>query len=301
MTGRRALKFHSEDDVITYVQHVRTIPLARLGNWSLPQVSRHLAMTIEGSLTPPATEIPTEEQTATKNKFFSMILGPDGILPNMPLPSHLVPPPDSNDAEIVRFVEALGKLKTYPHRFISVGKCGPVPVEEVRLLHMRHAEHHLSFLVPASRRTGLKYANVDEVKTDVTHLRQGAARVGNWSLDQACWHLNFVMTYFMSPGPHPIPETSPGSRDTLNRILVSGQIPDGISAPERALPPADCGTGTVDTFLQTLEQFRTHKGPFAPHRLFGPLTLDEGRKLSLMHCTRHFSYLVPVSELTTTD
>jgi hypothetical protein len=145
-----------------------------------------------------------------------------------------------------------------------------------------------------SRRTDLTFASVDDVLAEIILLRRGCAPAGNWSLEQTCWHLNAVMSYLMSPGPHAVPDTSPPDRETLQRILAGGQIPDGIIAPERAIPPAFCAADAADNFIQTVERFRTFQGPFAPHRLFGHLTLDEGRRLSMLHCARHLSFLVPV-------
>ena len=145
------------------------------------------------------------------------------------------------------------------------------------------------------RRT-IKFNSADEVIADVQNLRSVPyLRVGNWSLELACWHLNFVLNYLMSPGPHPVPNTPPEARENLKRILAGEQIPNGIRSPDRAVPPNDCGTQAIDEFIGTLRRFKTFEGPFAPHRLFGSLALEEGRRLTLSHSAHHLSFLVPAS------
>jgi hypothetical protein len=147
-------------------------------------------------------------------------------------------------------------------------------------------------------RRPVKFASADDVVADVQRLRSVPyTRSGNWSLEQACWHLNFVTNYFMSPGPHPIPNTPPDAHQNLKSVLAGGQIPTGIRSPDPALPPEACSPDAVDSFIATMQRFKDFPGPFAPHRLFGSLTLEEGRQLTMIHCAHHFSYLVPDSEL----
>jgi hypothetical protein len=146
-------------------------------------------------------------------------------------------------------------------------------------------------------RRALRFNSSDEVIADIERLRSvPLVRAGNWSLEQACWHLNVALNYFMSPGPHPMPNAPPEARENLKRILAGGQIPNGIRSPDQAVPPDVCSADSVDRFIQTLRRLKTFEGPFAPHRLFGPLTLDEGRRLALIHSAHHLSYLIPVSE-----
>jgi hypothetical protein len=147
-------------------------------------------------------------------------------------------------------------------------------------------------------RRSIKFTCADDVIADVQRLRSGPyERSGSWSLEQVCWHLNFVMNYFMSPGQHAMPATTPQARENLQRILTGGQIPTGIRSPEPALPPESCSGDCVDSFIATMQRYNSFPGPFAPHRLFGPLTVDEGRQLTMIHCAHHLSHLVPASDL----
>ncbi len=291
---RRKLKFDSLDQCIDDVNRLRSGPYAKAKHWNLEQICSHLAQTVEGSLLKPPTDEATPEQIERKKKFFAMVMVPGGMPENIPLPPERVPPADSSPAEVDRFIKAMRDLEAWPHKCLTVGSCGPVPIAEIKPLHYAHAEHHLSFLVPIARRQNLRYADADALLADVRHLQQGWAKAGNWSLAQACYHLNFAATYFMSPGPHPEVSVTPENRQRMETILATGKIPDGIKSPDQALPPASAGDADIEAFAQTIQRFKTFDGTFAPHRLFGKLSLDQGRKHVLIHSAHHLSYLVPM-------
>ena len=61
-------------------------------------------------------------------------------------------------------------------------------------------------------------------------------------------------------------------------------------------PPPVCGDDAIDSFLATLERFKKFPGPIAPHRLFGHLADADARKLNLIHCAHHLSYLTPTPQ-----
>jgi hypothetical protein len=147
-TTRRPLKFKTVDELNAELDQLKTGNYQKLGSWNLPQACRHLAMTIEGSLTPPESDVPTPEETAMKEKFFGMVMGPEGMPEKMPIGNPaLIPAEDCSDAEIEHLRAAFQSLVTYPHKCIKVGRCGPVPAVELIDLHLAHAAHHLSFLV----------------------------------------------------------------------------------------------------------------------------------------------------------
>jgi Protein of unknown function (DUF1569) len=142
------------------------------------------------------------------------------------------------------------------------------------------------------RRT-LQFSSVDEVLADIATLRQGYTQSGNWSLPQACWHLNKALTYFMTPftGVPPVPTEQ--ARQALQQVLAAGKIPGKIDAPETALPPGDCSDADVTKFVETLNRYKTFQGPYAPHRIFGTMTPEQGQRLSLIHIAHHLSFLSP--------
>jgi hypothetical protein len=143
-------------------------------------------------------------------------------------------------------------------------------------------------------RRELNFDSVDALIADVERLRRGYTRAGNWSLAQACWHLRAAMEFLMRPGPYPAatPEQE-ARRPMVEGVLATGRLPTGIQAPETVVPPADCTDADIDGFVERARLFNAHPGPYAPHRLFGQLAVDEMRRLQLIHAAHHLSYLVP--------
>jgi hypothetical protein len=145
-------------------------------------------------------------------------------------------------------------------------------------------------------RRQLQFHSYDDIVRDIQNLRKGYSQGGNWSLSQICWHLNATMMYLTQPLPHPAAApVTPEAREKLRYMLENKKLPFAIQAPERVVPAATCGEEEIDRFIATLDRLKTFSGPYAPHRIFGQLSDDEGRELSLLHCAHHFSFLAPTS------
>jgi hypothetical protein len=142
----------------------------------------------------------------------------------------------------------------------------------------------------------LSFADTDAVAAEVRRLRRGWTKTGNWSLPQICWHLNRAMTFSMRPGPHPAPPVDPAAAERLHYMLKTGRPPDGIQAPDIAIPPAEVPEPAIDEFLATLETLKNFKGEFAPHRLFGVVSRDDYYRLHLLHSAHHLGFLIPAGE-----
>lgn len=299
LPGRRVgLWLTSEDEVIAELARLRR-GHRRLGGWTLAQACWHVGELIEKFLrpgTPGAT--PTPEQAAVQARFFSKAREPRGF-DGVDAPAAFQPAAACGDDAIDRTVALYKALKSFPHAVVDMGPIGPASIAECRRVHLAHASHHLSFFVPveAARRTGLRFADEDAVVADVRHLRKGCARAGNWTLPQACWHLDAALRSRMKPGPHPAttPEQA-ARRPQLEQVLASGRLPDGLVAPDHFTPPPACGDEAIDAFLATIEQFKAYPGPIVPHRLFGQLPDADARRLNLIHCAHHLSNLVPRHE-----
>ena len=295
--GRRKLSFNSEDDVIAEVDRLRAAGCRPRGKWSLPMTCRHLAVGLESILRPPASSTPTPEQAERKKGFVDVLLRTGKPIPGFQSPPHMVPPDDCNDAEVDRLKAALLKLKRYEHDFVDFGPFGPVSTDEARRLTLVHSAHHLSHLDPkATRRVDLSYGNEDAVIADVQKLRRGYVQAGAWSLPQMCAHLDKAVQFRMQPAPF-APDTPEQlkNKERVPGILATGKLPEGIKAPEPMLPPADCGEQSIDAFLATIEKYKRFPGPTAPHRIFGALAEPDARKLNLIHCAHHLSYLTPTA------
>jgi hypothetical protein len=137
----------------------------------------------------------------------------------------------------------------------------------------------------------------DDVIADVNRLRRGCTKHGSWSLAQTCQHLTKAVHARMQPGPFP-PDTDEqkARRPVADKTLATGKLPDGLQAPPAFLPAAECSDGEIDAFIAAMEKFKAYRDPIAPHRLFGKLPDADARKLNLIHCAHHLSYLTPASE-----
>lgn len=148
----------------------------------------------------------------------------------------------------------------------------------------------------STERRELNFNSEDDVIAAVSELRRGYAQAGGWSLPQMCAHLDKSVQFRMQPGP--FPPTTPEQKaraSQLRKTLASGRLPDGIVAPDPMMPPADCGDEAIDAFIATLTRFKTFPGPIAPHRIFGELSDADARRLNLIHCAHHLSYLTPTA------
>ncbi|MGB7156718.1 MAG: DUF1569 domain-containing protein [Tepidisphaeraceae bacterium] len=295
--ARRALSFRSEDEAIAELDRLRVGGYAQHGSWSLQMICWHLAY--GGELNPPASTTPTPEQAAQKKAFIDLILSTGKPPPGFQAPPEMTPSPDCDDAAVLGFRTLLKELKAYPHSHIDFGPFGPVSIEDVRKLTLLHAGHHLSFLEPkaaGTRRSGVQFANEDEVIADVRKLRRGYVQAGAWSLPQVCAHLDKAVQFRMQPGPFPpdSPEQAK-NKPRIPGILAEGRLPEGIKAPEPMQPPADCSDEAIDSFIATMKKFKTFAGPIAPHRIFGHLKDADARRLNLIHCAHHLSYLTPTT------
>jgi hypothetical protein len=146
-----------------------------------------------------------------------------------------------------------------------------------------------------SQRRRLKFADVDAVAAEVGRLRKGYTRAGNWSLPQACRHLQWAMQYSMKPAPErKNVETTRFQWVLLKIILASGKIPAGVQTPERIVPTEDTPEAAIDEFLAALEELKNFTGEFSPHPLLGPIKRRDYVRLHLIHCAHHLGFLSPV-------
>ena len=146
-------------------------------------------------------------------------------------------------------------------------------------------------------RRELHYKDFAELRADVTRLRGGYERAGNWSLAQACYHLDHTLIGAMKPMPYaPNTPEQDGRRAIFDGIMRTGQIPSGLTAGADTAPPADVPESAIESLFETIDRFERFPGPFSPHRLFGNLPPDVRRKHQLIHAAHHLSYLIPATE-----
>ena len=150
ITGRRTIRFSNFAEILADVEQLAAATSVHvLGNWSFGQILWHLAKVMNGSIdgttirwTTPPPLIPE----SIKRRVLSGHMRPGFQLPP-DAAKELEPPPTSVTDGLEMFRQALqrqlSETKREPNPFF-----GPLTLDEWNQLHCRHAELHLSFVVP---------------------------------------------------------------------------------------------------------------------------------------------------------
>ena len=151
VTGRRTLHFHSLDDISADVEHLAGSPgIKTLGNWSAGQTFEHLARNFNKSIDGYDHLLPAVlrfvARVLVKKRFLTQPMSA-GFKLGAKSSAELVPDETSDEAGLRDIRQAIKRLQTETKRS-SMPVLGPLTVDEWTQLHCRHAELHLSFLVP---------------------------------------------------------------------------------------------------------------------------------------------------------
>jgi hypothetical protein len=154
MAIRRQLQFGSLDEVVADVENLLAKGYDKAGNWDLAQVCGHLAewmrYPIEGFPKPPIFVKPLlwlMKVTAGK-KMLAKILA-EGFEPGGRTMPETVPPPGGDAAAAVaKLRSAAEKWKAHTGEVHPSPLFGPMTKETAQAVQLKHAAHHLSFLVP---------------------------------------------------------------------------------------------------------------------------------------------------------
>lgn len=148
VAGRRTLHFDSYEDLLADVHQMNAQPSRYLGNWSLGQVCEHLAKAIEYMVDGAPFKVSWFFRTLgpfLKKRIISRPMKPGFRLPK----SASVYLPENADAAtgVARLEQAIDHYRQAttlkPHAIF-----GTMTREECDQLNFRHAEMHLSFIVP---------------------------------------------------------------------------------------------------------------------------------------------------------
>ena len=308
MPARRLIAADSFDRVNDVVAELRDRGYTRLGTWSLPQVCFHLAAVAEAVLVDPGSAEQTAEQAAEWQQFFAAATSPDnaGVLDGRSIPyPAFEPPADCGDDQCDRLAGVYKAMTDWPHPRVLSKRFGPAPVEQSRAVHLAHANHHLSFLLPTPiGRAGLEYPDVAAALADVARLRRGYTQAGGWNLARNAYHVAASLKERMRPDAAAEPDT-PQQRarhKARDRVLTENIIAAGLTSPPASAPPegltddSAAGRAAIDDLVAQLERFDQYPDEFPPHRLFGRMTRDQNRRHQLVHAAHHLSHLVPNQE-----
>jgi hypothetical protein len=142
----------------------------------------------------------------------------------------------------------------------------------------------------------------DAVQDAETLLASGYDKLGKWSLGQCCGHLANWMSYpidgfpkipfFLQPVMWLMRKTI--GRSKFETYVRDQSFPPGKPTISQSVPTPDADDAAGVAMLRAAaERYEAHTGYIHPSPLFGPLTKDEARKMQLVHCAHHLSFLVP--------
>ena len=145
---RRTLHFSSYQDIVDDVHAMAARPTRHLGNWSLGQICEHLAKAIEYAV----------DGAPFGVAWYFRLLGPlfkkrvltQPMKPGFKLPQNAAEYLPSNTdatAGITRLEQAIARYQQAPELAPHV-IFGRLTRDEYDRLNFRHAEMHLSFIVP---------------------------------------------------------------------------------------------------------------------------------------------------------
>lgn len=154
--GRRKVRYRCYDDVITDALRMHGTPHRQLGNWTLAMIVQHLSNAIEASMSGGTFPV----------RWYLKLLGPYLIKPFLirgPFPAGfrlpgraarlLVAAPDANfESALEALRKAIARLATESNRGAHP-VAGKLTAAEWDQFHLRHAEMHMSFLVPQPTRS----------------------------------------------------------------------------------------------------------------------------------------------------
>jgi hypothetical protein len=147
--GRRVLRFSSYQDILDEVRDLAGKPTRQLGNWSLGQICEHLAkgmdMAIDGGTFKPSLPVRLVAPFL-KKRFLTRGLSPGFKLPKNA--ANLLPNPANAAGGLAQLEKAIARQQQIRERKAHP-VFGPMTIEEWDQMNCRHAEMHLSFIVPA--------------------------------------------------------------------------------------------------------------------------------------------------------
>lgn len=151
VAGRRKVAYESYEDLLADAEEMAHGVVQTLGNWSLAQIFTHLAASFEGSIDGLPFRAPWGVRlmaSMMKRKFLSQPL-PAGFAIDQQARTKLEPNPtvSTNEAlDALRF--AVSRCQTEAQR-ASHPVFGNLSKDEWDQFNLRHAEMHMSFVVPA--------------------------------------------------------------------------------------------------------------------------------------------------------
>lgn len=147
--GRRKLDYGSFEELLADADRIASGGSKTLGNWSPGQVFQHLALACNGSIDGLNMSFPWPLRMMGKlfkNKLKTMSMPPGFKLPADGAKA-VLPAPTSTADGLAALHAAVARLQSDPHR-AKHPMLGDLTKDEWDKIHLKHANLHMSFLVP---------------------------------------------------------------------------------------------------------------------------------------------------------
>lgn len=150
VSGRRDVRYENYDQQLADAERLAGVEIRTLGNWSYGQILRHLARSIDAMIDGAPFAFPAPIQWVMrllmKKRFLSKPLKPGFKLPAKA--GRLNPEATTTEEGLAELRTAIARAKTDSTR-APHGGFGQLSEEESDAFQFRHAEMHMSFVVPA--------------------------------------------------------------------------------------------------------------------------------------------------------
>ena len=145
--GRREVRYESLDDLLADAKRFAGSQVRRLGNWSPGQIYEHLARSMNASIDGFNFSFP-----APLRWFMSLLMKKKMLYQSIPAgfpskPAFVAEDAITDETGLANLEASIDRQKHDTSRAIHPG-FGQLTREEWEAFHLRHAEMHMSFLVP---------------------------------------------------------------------------------------------------------------------------------------------------------
>ena len=145
--GRRGVSFNTFDEIMPDVDRLLD-GHSTVGNWSLAQICRHLAIVLRRVVDLPAST-PQDPSQWVGEVQKRQVLESGQVPEGMPGPQEVIPSDtlsEREEAEELR--QAIAHYRASPGPVIAHRRFGPLTRDEWDRIQLIHIAHHLSFAVP---------------------------------------------------------------------------------------------------------------------------------------------------------
>jgi len=147
VAGRRDVRYSNYDELLADAQRLTEQPVQALGNWTQAQNYKHIAMALDTAIDGSGFMLPAPARwlmsLLMKKKFLT-----NAIPPGFKTSKEMVASKQyALDEAMSDLRTAVERQKNVPDRAIQAG-FGRISREEWDQFNLRHAEMHMSFIVP---------------------------------------------------------------------------------------------------------------------------------------------------------